>query len=114
MSELTVANAKKLGVDVTKLTLMGSMNYVVQAFREKNDETGEITFSYDIYQPRKNRIRSGDESSMSYEDLIISMKETLERMKIAERNIRDFIDGKTDVFYYWDCKDESYLQQNLA
>lgn len=93
-------------LDASKLTFEGSLNYIVQAQRWRDDD-GILHFSFDNYMPRKNRIYHGEDED-TYEDLIESMKETIERMKIAQRQMQDFIDGKNDFFYYWETDDEPW------
>lgn len=96
-------------IDTTKLTFIGSMNYLLQAF--KDEENPDICY-VDQYQPRKNKIWSGE---LDTERVKKDFAETIERMKIAQKLMQDFIDGKTNKVYYWDLENESeiYKQNEL-
>ena len=65
----------KLEIDESKLTFLGSMNYIVQVHRSPE---GEIIA--DQYQPRRNKIWTGE---FSDEETRQGIEETIERMKIA-------------------------------
>ena len=101
----SVAEIQKLGVDTSKLTFIGTMNYIVQAWRSKDENTGEVHIEYDQYHPRRNKIFHGYDD-MTEDELKKDMAETIERMKIAQKMMQDFIDGKTDYVYYWQAEDE--------
>lgn len=81
---------------------MGSLNYIVQCWREK-DEDGEEIYTVDQYQPRRNYVWHGE---MTKEQALEGLKETIERMKIAQELMQDFIDGKRDDFYFWELENE--------
>lgn len=97
----TCEELRAKGVDTSKLQFPGVLNYIVQASIDR--ETGDI--QYDQYQPRKNRIWTGV-NDMTEDELKREMAQTIERMKIAMILMQDFIDGKSDSFYYWEASDE--------
>lgn len=104
---------KSIGVDVSKLTSLGTMNYVLQVFSE-TDKDGNKTFEFDNYMPRKNLVWHGSSDDMSYNELISNLEETKERMKIAIQMIQDFIDGKRDYVYYWQGDSEPWYEKMMA
>lgn len=90
----------KTQIDESKLTHMGSMNYILQVWgNSKTNEDVEV----DQYQPRKNRIWRGSLSSREAKEQV---QETMERMKIAIELMQDWLDGKIDRVYYWQYDDE--------
>lgn len=94
-----------LNVDKEQLTFMGSLNYIVQAWRLKDDQGNVTGYSYDQYQPRRNRVWTGHDD-MTEKELIEQLKETKERMKIAMDMIDKFVAGEIDAFYYWEFENE--------
>jgi len=86
-------------IDKSKLTHIGSMNYILQIFSEKYSD--EVTV--DQYQPRKNRVWNGE---MTKEELKPQVEETIERMKIAITQMQEYLEGKRDTVYYWELENE--------
>jgi hypothetical protein len=86
-------------VDKSRLTHIGSLNYIVQILSEKDSDEVQV----DQYQPRKNRVWSG---LVTKEELKPQVEETIERMKIAIMQMQEYLDGKRDVVYYWQLDDE--------
>lgn len=86
-------------VDKSKLTHIGSMNYILQIFSEKDSDEVQV----DQYQPRRNRVWTG---SMTKEELKPQVEETIERMKIAIMQMEEYLQGKRDNVYYWELEDE--------
>ena len=86
-------------IDKSKLTHIGSMNYIVQIFSEKNSDEVIV----DQYQPRRNRVWTG---KMTKEELKPQVEETIERMKIAMTHLQEYLDGKRDTVYYWELENE--------
>lgn len=86
-------------IDKSKLTFVGSMNYILQIFSEKDSD--EVTV--DQYQPRRNRVWTG---TMTKEELKPQVEETIERMKIAIMQMEEYLQGKRDTVYYWQFDDE--------
>jgi len=87
-------------IDKSKLTFMGSMNYILQVFSEKDSEEVRV----DQYQPRKNKVWSGE---MDKEEVRPQIEETIERMKIAITQFQEYLDGKRKNVYYWQLDDEN-------
>jgi hypothetical protein len=88
----------KLEIDESKLTFLGSMNYIVQVHRSPE---GEITA--DQYQPRRNKIWTGEFSDVEIRE---GIEETIERMKIAINQFNEFLEGTRDSVYYWELEKE--------
>jgi hypothetical protein len=86
-------------IDKSKLTHIGSMNYILQIFSEKDSDEVQV----DQYQPRRNRVWTG---SMTKEELKPQVEETIERMKIAIMQMEEYLQGKRDNVYYWELEDE--------
>lgn len=86
-------------IDKSKLTHVGSMNYILQIFSEPGSDFAQI----DQYHPRKNSVWSGE---MDKEELRPRVEETIERMKIAIQHFQEYLDGKRDTVYYWELEDE--------
>lgn len=86
-------------VDKSKLTFVGSMNYILQIFAEKDSDEVQV----DQYQPRKNRVWTG---TMTKEELKPQVEETIERMKIAIMQMEEYLQGKRGTVYYWQFDDE--------
>ncbi len=86
-------------VDKSKLTFRGSMNYIVQIFSNKEDKMVRV----DQYQPRKNKIWTGE---ISKDELRPQIEETIERMKIAINQMQEYLDGGRDTVYYWQLDNE--------
>ncbi len=86
--------------DINKDNLIptGSMNLTMQIWGNINGEDQQ--WNGDIYQPRKNRVYNGDLEDK--ETLINSVKDTIERLKIGQQLLQDWLDGKIDDVYYWD------------
>ena len=82
-------------IDKTKLTHVGSMNYILQVFTPKDSVKAQV----DQYQPRRNRVWSG---TMDKEEAKVQIEETIERMKIAITLFQEYLDGKRDSVYYWE------------
>lgn len=106
---MTLDELKALGVDVSKLSHMGSMNYILQVWRTYDENNEEVNIAYDQYQPRRNRIWHGF-NDISEDDIKRDIAETIERMKIAQIQLQEFLDGKRDTVYYWEPDDESNLR----
>jgi hypothetical protein len=87
-------------IDMTKMTHIGSMNYILQVWQDDEDET-KVTV--DQYQPRKNIIWTGE---MDKTEAVTQIQETMERMKIAIQLFQDFIDGKITHVYYWEVDEK--------
>lgn len=102
VESLRRAGFERVEVDKSKLTHMGSMNYILQIF--SSAETDEVTV--DQYQPRRNKVWSG---TMTKEELRPQVEETIERMKIAIGLFQDYLDGKTDTVYYWEREEDKNL-----
>ena len=62
-----------MDIDKSKLTFTGSMNYILQIFSEKDSE--QVTV--DQYQPRRNKVWSGE---MTKEELKPQVEETIEKI----------------------------------
>lgn len=88
-----------MNIDKNKLTHVGSMNYILQVFSEKDSDEVIV----DQYQPRKNRVWNGE---MTKQEAREGIEETIERMKIAITLFQEYLDGKRDHVYYWELKDE--------
>ena len=86
-------------IDKSKLTFVGSMNYILQIFAEKDSDEVQV----DQYQPRKNRVWTG---TMTKDELKPKVEETIERMKIAIMQMEEYLQGKRDTVYYWQFDDE--------
>jgi hypothetical protein len=92
-------------INKEKLTFIGSMNYIVQVW------TSDYNSQYcliDQYQPRKNRIWSGE---IEKEEAKQQIEETIERMKIAIQHYQDFLDGKRDYVCYWELEKEPWKDE---
>ncbi len=91
------------------LTTFGSVNLIMQVWGNvtgKNihpytveDEEDTEMYQIDQYQPRKNRVWSG---KLSREEVRVNIKDTIERLKIGQQLLQDWLDGKIDNVYYWD------------
>jgi hypothetical protein len=88
-------------INKKKLTFLGSMNYILQIFSEKDSDNVKV----DQYQPRKNWVRTCE---MTKEELKPQVEETIERMKIAINQLQEYLDGKRDTVYYWQLEKEDY------
>lgn len=86
-------------IDKSKLTFTGSMNYIVQVFSENGSDDVYV----DQYQPRRNKVWSGQ---MSKEEVRPQIEETIERMKIAITQFQEYLDGERDIVYYWELDNE--------
>ena len=86
-------------IDKSKLTHIGSMNYILQIFSEKDSDKVTV----DQYRPRKNRVWNGE---MTKEELKPQVEETIERMKIAITQMQEYLEGKRDTVYYWELEKE--------
>lgn len=86
-------------IDKSKLTPVGSMNYILQIFSEKDSDEVQV----DQYQPRKNSVWTG---TMTKEELRPQVEETIERMKIAIMQMEEYLQGKRDTVYYWQLDEE--------
>lgn len=86
-------------IDKSKLTTVGSMNYILQIFSEKDSDEVQV----DQYQPRKNSVWTG---TMTKEELSPRVEETIERMKIAIIQMEEYLQGKRDTVYYWQLDEE--------
>lgn len=89
----------KIEIDKSKLTHIGSMNYILQIFSEKDSDEVQV----DQYQPRRNKIWTGE---MTKEELKPQVEETIERMKIAISQMEEYLEGKRDTVYYWQIENE--------
>ena len=89
-------------IDKSKLTFVGSMNYILQIFSEKDSDEVQV----DQYQPRKNEVWTW---IMTKEELKPRVEETIERMKIAIMQMEEYLDGKRDTVYYWEFDDETTI-----
>lgn len=92
-----------MDINKDKLTFIGSMNYVVQAYGPLDNEDGEVHI--DQYQPRKNKIWSG---AVPSDEARRDIEETIERMKIAIGQFQELLDGKREHVYYWQLENEDY------
>lgn len=90
-------------VDKSKLTFIGSLNYILQIFSTKDSDEVQV----DQYQPRKNRVWTG---TMTKEELKPQVEETIERMKIAIMQMEEYLQGKRDIVYYWELDNEKPIQ----
>jgi len=90
-------------IDKSKLTSIGSMNYILQIFSDEKSDKVQV----DQYQPRKNKVWSGE---MTKEELKPQVEETIERMKIAITHLQEYLDGKRDYVYYWQLENERDLR----
>lgn len=88
-------------IDKSKLTHSGSMNYILQIFSEKDSDTVQV----DQYQPRRNRVWSGE---MTKKEIEPQVEETIERMKIAINHLQEYLDGNRGDVYYWQLENEVY------
>ncbi len=86
-------------IDKSKLTHIGSMNYILQIFSEKDSDEIQV----DQYQPRRNKVWTGE---MTKEELKPQVEETIERMKIAITHLQEYLEGKRDTVYYWELEKE--------
>ncbi len=86
-------------IDKSKLTHIGSMNYILQIFSEADSDEVQV----DQYQPRRNRVWTGE---MTKEELKPQVEETIERMKIAITHLQEYLEGKRDTVYYWELENE--------
>jgi hypothetical protein len=87
----------KLPIDESKLTFLGSMNYIVQVHKSEYGVTA------DQYQPRRNKIWTG---KFEESEIRADIEETIERMKIAINQFNEFLEGTRDSVYYWELEDE--------
>jgi hypothetical protein len=81
----------------------GSMNLILQIWgnvNTGNEDNEEWRVTADQYQPRRNRVWNGDFNDK--EQFIINVKDTIERLKIGQQLLQDWLDGKIDDVYYWD------------
>lgn len=110
-NKLATKKLEKRGIDIEKLSLDGSMNYILQIFKDK-DELGNTYIEYDVYQPRKNHIHHAIEmvNESKLNEIHKQIIETIERLKIAQILFQDFLDGKRDDVYYWQADDEDKLR----
>lgn len=88
-------------IDKRKLTHIGSMNYILQIFSEKDSDEVQV----DQYQPRRNRVWTGE---MTKEELKPQVEETIERMKIVITHLQEYLEGKRDTVYYWELENEAH------
>ena len=100
-------NRNNMEVNKDKLTFMGSMNYLLQVFR--NDENPDIVL-VDQYQPRRNKVWHGE---MTADEVRPQIEETMERMKIAIGLMQEYLDGKRNHVYYWEYDNEDYERNNI-
>jgi hypothetical protein len=87
-------------IDKSKLTHIGSMNYILQIFSEKDSDKVKV----DQYQPRRNKVWTGE---MTKKELKPQVEETIERMKIAITQMQEYLEDKRDTVYYWELKKQS-------
>ena len=85
-------------IDKSKLTLAGSMNYILQ-ITTWEDGTIEV----DNYRPRKNNVAKME---ITEEELRPMVEETIERMKIAIKLFQEYLGGKRETVYYWELDKE--------
>ena len=85
-------------IDKSKLTLTGSMNYILQ-ITTWEDGTIEV----DNYRPRKNNVAKME---ITEEELRPMVEETIERMKIAIKLFQEYLEGKRETVYYWELDKE--------
>jgi hypothetical protein len=81
----------------------GSMNLILQIMGSINNtdgEDGQWLVNADQYQPRKNRVWSGEFTNK--EQFISNVKDTIERLKIGQQLLQDWLDDTTDTVYYYD------------
>jgi hypothetical protein len=88
-------------IDKSKLTFIGSMNYILQIMPDDEDSNN---IHVDQYQPRRNKVWRGE---MTKEELKPQVEETIERMKIAIIQMQEYLDGKRDYVYYWELPNEN-------
>jgi hypothetical protein len=88
-------------IDKSKLTFIGSMNYILQIMPDDEDPNNIFV---DQYQPRRNKVWSGE---MTKEELKPQVEETIERMKIAILQMQEYLDGKRNHVYYWELPNEN-------
>jgi hypothetical protein len=91
-------------IDKSKLTFMGSMNYIVQVFSSDDDPETVIV---DQYQPRRNKVWHGE---MTKDEVRPQIEETIERMKIAITQFQEYLDGKRTHVYYWEEENEVHTE----
>lgn len=85
----------KADIEQSNLDPMGSMNILMQIMGSINDEEVQ----YDNYMPRRNRVAT---ETSAPKELIQQAKDTIERLKIGQQLLQDWIDGKVEHVYYWD------------
>ena len=85
-------------IDKSKLTLTGSMNYILQ-ITTWEDGTIEV----DNYRPRKNNVAKME---ITEEELRPMVEETIERMKIAIKLFQEYLEGKRETVHYWELDKE--------
>lgn len=85
-------------INQDNLTTFGSMNLILQIRGGVNEEK----IAADQYQPRKNKIWS---ETFSNDDMFKeNVKDTIERLKIGQQLLQDWLDGKTDTVYYFNIE----------
>lgn len=96
MTHKEILEELRNSVNVENHTTFGEMNIILQVIKDD----GEETYTVDNYMPRKNIVASLD--GQTREEVIVSVKDTIERMKVGINLMQDFVDGKIDNVYYWE------------
>ncbi len=87
---------KQSDINKDNLTVFGSMNLMLQIMGPVTDEEVQA----DQYQPRKNKVWS--DTFVNDDRFKDNVKDTIERLKIGQQLLQDWLDGKTDIVYYYD------------
>jgi hypothetical protein len=107
LKRLIKLNTGHSGIDESKLTFTGSLNYILQIMPDEEDSD---SIYVDQYQPRRNRIWGG---TMTKEELIPQVEETMERMKIAISQMQEYLDGTREYVYYWENENEPWKNKQV-
>lgn len=97
-----VEKAKELGINLDILTLNGSMNIIVNVAQDENNPRETEVFRY---LPRKQKITSVVQPT---EDIIPEVEESIERLKILQYLLQQWLDKKVRTVYYPELGEERY------
>jgi hypothetical protein len=87
---------KQSDINKDNLTVFGSMNFMLQIRGSVTNESVQA----DQYQPRRNKVWS--DTFVNDDRFKANVKDTIERLKIGQQLLQDWLDGKTDTVYYYD------------
>lgn len=89
-----------LGVDTSKLIPFTS-GYILRVSRYKDDKTGKMAFEYSEYVPGLDGVQVGV-NNLTKEELYEKIEDTIERMKIGQFLLKEFLEEKRDDVCYWE------------